>query len=97
MLDVEDKINEIQEEIEAVQGKLNYMKSKVAFSTIVVALYEDLEAVEVVDDEPKFFKEVKMALGSGLGIIKAIILGLFYIWPILIIAIGVFVWYKRRK
>lgn len=98
LLEVEEKIKNIQEEIEAVQGKLNYMKSKVALSTIQIELYEEIEkGKKVVEGDSGFSEEVSKALQFGLEIIKALLLFLVYIWPILVILFILFIIYKKRR
>lgn len=98
LLEVEEKINDIQEEIEAVQGKLNYMKSKVVLSTIQIELYEEIERnKEVTESDSGFSEEVSKALKFGLEIIKALLLFLVYIWPILIILLILFFIYRKRR
>jgi len=98
LLDVEDKINDIQEEIEVVQGKLNYMKTKVALSSIQIELYESLSQKNKVKEEgSKFSKEISKALTFGVDMIKLLFLFIVYIWPILLIILMLFIIYKRTK
>jgi len=98
LLDVEDKINDIQEEIEAVQGKLNYMKTKVALSSIQIELYENINQDMIVEKETgEFSKKMNEALSFGVDMIKLVLLLMVYIWPILLVAFIAFIIYKRRR
>lgn len=99
ILVTEEKLRIIQEEIEVAQGKLKYMSSRVAFSTINVSLYETIE----YKDEPEVYKrsfgsKITEALTHGWDLIKNLFLGLLYIWPlILLVTIVIFIIKKRRK
>lgn len=96
LLEVEEKINDIQEEIEAVQGKLNYMKNKVTLSSIQVELYEELEEKLPVEED-SFGKELKEGMHYGINIIQSLLLALVYIWPIILVGIIVVFWLKKRR
>jgi len=97
LLDVEEKLQHIQEEIESSQGRLKYLKNKVAFSTIQVDLYETVEFKE----EPKqykktFLSELKEAFISGWDFIKSFFISLIYIWPLILIGAVVFIIIRKR-
>jgi len=102
----EDKIRVIREEIEAVEGRLNYLKNKVSLSTIQVEIYQD----SYYEKETTRFKKYETtgwsfgekandALSSGWEGILWFLVGLLYFWPFLIIGVGVyfFVRYKIKK
>jgi Ni,Fe-hydrogenase I large subunit len=98
VLNTEEKLRVIQEELEATKGKLNYLKNRISFSTIDVELYE------VVNYKPKpetfqksFFTKIKEGLINGSEIIFKLMIVLINIWPILLLIIGVFFIYKKRK
>ncbi|WP_394747179.1 DUF4349 domain-containing protein [Spongiimicrobium salis] len=100
ILQTEEKLRRLQEEIEAAQGRLHYLSNKVALSTIQVDLYETVSHV----DEPETYiqsygSKMKESLGFGWNLLKGILLGILYIWPLLFILIAVLLsWrYRRRK
>ncbi|WP_377716273.1 DUF4349 domain-containing protein [Pseudofulvibacter geojedonensis] len=98
LLEVEEKINDIQEEIEAVQGKLNFMKNKVYLSTINIELYEESKTlVHNEENDNKFSKEINKAMNFGLEIIKVFLLAMVYIWPILLLLILIYIAYRRKR
>lgn len=96
LLEVEEKINDIQEEIEAVQGKLNYMKNKVTLSSIQVELYEEL-GEEILVENDSFGKELKEGMQYGIEILQLLLLALVYVWPIILVGIIIVFWFKKRK
>lgn len=98
VLQVQDEINSIQEEIEAAAGKINYLSTQSAYSTINLTFYQPLQGfVEPDTTPPGFFGKVGDAFGAGASIIKNLILGLITIWPICLLAIGGYVFYRKNR
>ena len=97
ILATEEKLRVIQEEIEAVQGRLHYITNKVSYSTIQVDLYETVTYKESPDSYKRtFLSKVKESFSFGWELIKSIILGIIYIWPLIIIALLLFFVIRRR-
>jgi len=97
ILKTEDKLRILQEEIESVQGRLKYLTSKVAYSTIQIDLYETVDYKE----EPKSYKKsfwdkTKEGVVNGWSIIESVFVFLVNIWPLLIIGIFSYLLIKRR-
>ena len=95
VLDAEEQIRIIQEEIEAKEGRLRYLKDQVGMSTIRLELYQSIE----YRPEPNVFYESFLSkLGSGLKngweLMQGLVIGLVSIWP-LVLLFGLFLW-KRR-
>ena len=95
VLDAEEQIRIIQEEIEAKEGRLRYLKDQVGMSTIRLELYQSIE----YRPEPNVFHESfwsKMASGlkNGWELMQGLVIGLVSIWP-LVLLFGLFFW-KRR-
>lgn len=99
ILATENQLRVIQEEIEAVQGKIKYMSNRVAFSTIQVELYETITYKEApVAYKKGFAAKAKESLVAGWEFIQNIVIGILYIWPIIIIiTIGCFLFKRWRK
>ncbi|WP_046756940.1 DUF4349 domain-containing protein [Kordia jejudonensis] len=102
ILNTENQLRILQEEIEAVQGKIKYMSSRVAFSTIQVEIYETITyKKEPVAYKKGFGAKAKEGLSAGWEFIQGIAIALIYIWPILLLAIIGMVlfrrWRKSRK
>jgi len=99
VLNAEEKIRILQEEIEVAEGRLRYLTSNVSYSTIQVDVYETITEVEIEEEGEfqQFFDDIKDGLGFGLSFIELVIVGLFHIWPLLIIGLIIRVIYVRRK
>jgi hypothetical protein len=90
---VEEQLRIIREEIEAREGRLKYLQSQVGFSTLNLEIYQDLSF------QPgfRFFRKIGDALRGGWKGLLSVVVGLFYIWPILLIVIIIVVWFYRRR
>ena len=104
VLAVEAKIDQIREEIEAMEGKLKYLNQRVAFSTIHLSLYQEpihqtaVAAIErVTDYEDGFGVKVKNAFLSGWNLFKELIIALFYLWPLIAITTIILGYLRFKK
>ncbi|MBU2928805.1 DUF4349 domain-containing protein [Winogradskyella psychrotolerans] len=97
LLDVEEKLQRIQEEIESSQGQIKYLTNKVAFSTIQIDLYETVEYKEEPEHYKKtFIAEIKEGFTSGWDVLKLVFIGLVYIWPFIVIGMVAFILIRKR-
>lgn len=97
VLSVEEQLRIIREEIEARQGRLNYLKDRIARSTIYLTVYQNLDYTAVVADRPGFFNKLSMAFRGGWNGILNGLVALGYLWPIWILFIvAIFLWRRRR-
>ncbi len=98
ILKAEDKLKNLQEEIESAQGRLNYLSNKVAYSTIQVDMYEVVvPKEEPALYEPGFLDKAKNGWSFGWSLVENSTLLLFYIWPFLIFGALIFVYFKWIK
>ena len=98
ILEAEQKIGEIQEEIEANQGRYNYLKQHVALSTVVVKLFQKVKYVAQPNSEKEsFFSKSIKGFNNGWSLIESLIIGLISLWPILLIIVGIWFFFSRRK
>ncbi len=94
----EEKLRMLQEEIEAAQGRLQFLSSKVALSTIQVDLYETVAFQEAPESYTKSFGANALeGIGGGWQLVQYILLALLYIWPILFLGVGIVLYWKWRK
>lgn len=97
ILATEEKLGVIQEEIEASQGKLKYLSNKVAFSTIQIDLYQTVNYKAAPKTYSKtFLSKSKEGLTFGWGLIKSLVLGVIYIWPLLLVGLLIAFLIKKR-
>jgi Domain of unknown function (DUF4349) len=95
-LQVQEEINGLQELIEAAAGRVNYLGHAAAYSTITLSYYQLLQPVAKPDNPESFGAKLRGAMGYGWDIIKGIVLVGATIWPLLVLALVGWVWYKRR-
>jgi len=83
ILEVEAKLGEIREQIEATEGRLKVLKDKVSYSTIELSIYQKLD----YKPEPQigFFSHLAEAIIRGWRGFIDVFIGLVQIWPFLII------------
>lgn len=93
MLEIERELSQIREEIEAKEGRLNYLNNQVSLSTAYVHFYK------VTSDQgitQSFGSKITNALKSGWNGISVFFLGLLHIWPFLIL-LGIGAFFTRKK
>lgn len=97
ILATEDKLRIIQEEIESVQGRLKYLSNKVSYSTMQIDLYETVDYKEEPGVYNKtFWSKTKEGLTFGWHFMESIVLGIIYVWPLLIIGFLTFFFIRYR-
>jgi Domain of unknown function (DUF4349) len=91
ILSIESQLSNVRTEIESAEGKLNYLKSQIAMSTLTITYYE------LIGTDFGFASKFVYSLGEGWDNLLQFFIGLVSIWPfVLAIAGGVF-WFWRRK
>ena len=97
ILATEEKLRVIQEEIESAQGRLKYLSNKVSYSTIQIDLYETVAYTEEPESYSKtFLSKSKEGLSFGWSAIEGFVIGLMYLWPLVILGIIVFLLIRKR-
>ena len=98
ILDIERELSKIREDIEAKQGRLNYLQNRVKLSTVDIEFYTLTSSAPVATS---YGTKMWNAIKGGVEGISIFILGLLYIWPLLIfIIISIFLlkrWLKKRN
>ena len=98
MLEIERELSNIREEIEAKQGRLNYLKDKVAMSTLSIEFYKQTTETGVT---VSYGQKMLNSLKGGWDGISVFFLGILYLWPLFFIAIIAILlirwWIRRRK
>jgi hypothetical protein len=100
VLKAEEQIRYLQEEIEAKEGRLTYLKNKVSMSTINLEIYQRVAFASVPDiyEEP-YLAKVKDAFSNGWTIVTMMSLFLINIWPLAVIGIAIFAsrkWWRTK-
>jgi hypothetical protein len=104
ILIAEDKIRVIREEIEAVEGRLNYLTNKVSLSSIQVEIYQDAyytkETIRFKSYEKtgwSFGEKAGNAVSTGWNGILIFFVTLLYIWPFLAIGLGILLYFRGKR
>jgi hypothetical protein len=93
ILAVENQLRVIREEIEAKEGRLNFLKAKVGFSTINLEVYTTVKKEPILaKKEPGFSDDFQSSLTAGWNGVLSSFLGLTANWPtFIILVLGFFI------
>jgi hypothetical protein len=94
IIEIEAKLAEIREEIEAKEGQFRYLKNQISMSTVNIEMYTNdaSQSGETASFGGKIWNEIK----SGFNGLSSFILGIISIWPFIIISILIFIFIKRK-
>jgi hypothetical protein len=94
IIEIEGKLAEIREEIEAKEGQFRYMKNQIAMSTFTIEMYTNdaSQSGETASFGSKIWNEIK----SGFNGLSSFILLIISIWPFIVISILIFIFIKRK-
>ena len=97
ILATEERLRVLQEEIEASQGRLNYFTNKVAFSSIEIELYQTVDyKKEPLVYKKTFWNKTKEGFDFGWNFLETFVIGIFHIWPLLVIGLLIYLLRKRK-
>ena len=95
VLKAEEQIRILQEEIEAKEGRLKFLQSRVSMSTINLEIYQRVDYKETPDTyEKPYMIKVKQGLSNGWTIVTMLTIFLINIWPIVIV--GLLIYWRRN-
>jgi hypothetical protein len=96
ILEVQKEINSIQEEIEMVTGRINYLGHASAMSTIHLTFYQVIGTAQPGRGVPEYLEQLKDSFANGWYWLGELLLGLVAIWPLvlLLLLIGLLI---RKK
>ncbi|MBT0607122.1 DUF4349 domain-containing protein [Aequorivita echinoideorum] len=98
MLEIERELSIIREEIEAKQGRLQFLQNQVSLSTINLHFYKTTADTGVTQS---YGQKMKNAFFGGWNGISVFFLGMLYLWPLFLLASLVFlflrIFLKKRK
>jgi hypothetical protein len=97
VLKVQSEINEIQEEMESASGRINYLSHQSSYSTINVTFFQPLPGYNPNNGNPGFLTRTAEAFKKGFNFFGEIFIGIISIWPLLLLAIIVWAFFKRRS
>lgn len=94
ILEIEKQISAIREEIEAKQGQLKYLESRVAESTVTIEFYKTIAQKEGV--KISYGSKIWNSIQSGFFSLSDFLLSLISVWPFIIL-ICVLAYFIRKR
>jgi len=95
ILQVQGQINDIQENIEAANSRIQYLQHASAYSTINLNYYEYLNGRTADDLKPDFFTKMTRAFSTGTSFLTGLFLFCVSIWPFIIVGLIAWLYFKR--
>ncbi len=92
ILEIERELAIIREEIEAKQGRLNYLQNRVSFSTVNIEFYK---ITDVKSASTSYWQKMKNSIKGGWNGVSVFFLGLLYLWPFFLL-IGIIIFIVRK-
>lgn len=98
LLQVEKEMSTVRGDIESMQGSLNYMRNRIAYSTLEVTYYEE----KVITTDFGFASRVTKSLKTGWDDVLTFLVSATAVWPtglsvIVMLIMGMKYWKKRKK
>ncbi|TND07499.1 MAG: hypothetical protein FD123_3209 [Bacteroidetes bacterium] len=93
IMEVQSKIDQIQEEVESKEGRLRVINDQVGYSTIMLSLTKNFEYVQ--EDRPGFWGRIGNAFGNGWQGLQWFFIGFASLWPLWLV-LGFVFWIVRR-
>lgn len=91
ILNIESKLGELRADIESFEGRLKYLQSRISMSTLTVTFYEKGES------SSSFGNELSSALSDGWDNMLTFVIGIFHIWPFILLSIAIIVIIRRIR
>ena len=84
MLQIERELSNIREEIEAKQGRLQFLQNQVSMSTVNIEFYKTTAETGLTQS---YGQKMKNAFQGGWNGISVFFLGVLYLWPLFLIVL----------
>lgn len=97
ILDIEEKLGEVREEIEATESRLKTLNDEVAYATITLTLYQPI--TQNMPDAPvvSLGSRTVEAFYGGWQLLISLLLGVLNLWPLVLGASITGWWLWRRR
>lgn len=97
LLEVEEKLGEVREEIEATESQLKGMDDLVAYSTVVVTLYQPVTLATPDAPVTSLGARLLGAVYTGWEVLLALVVGLLTLWPLWLFGGAVWLMLRRSR
>ena len=95
ILNVQKEINGIQEDIEAANGRIEYLSHSAAYSTINLTYFQVVNASAKNDGDVSYGTKIWRSFKNGWNWIGDFLIGLISIWPLFFL--GFLCWFAYKK
>ena len=95
ILNVQREINGIQEDIEAANGRIDYLSHSAAYSTINLTYFQILDASAKNLGEVSFGTKIWRSFKVGWNWVGEFLIGIISIWPLFFL--GFICWFSLQK
>ena len=94
ILEVQNQIQDLRSDIEAIEGRLRYLQKSVNYSTLNISMYQIINSSIT---RPSFFTKALNAVKEGIGLFSDIIIGILYLWIFILIIITVLIIIIKKR
>jgi hypothetical protein len=97
VLQVQNEVDNIQQQIESVAGRVSFLSHQTAYSTINLSFYQPTEGYTPTDANPSFLTKLTNAFKTGGSWIAELFVGLVSIWPLLLVGFAIYFGWKKLR
>ncbi|MGP1415588.1 MAG: DUF4349 domain-containing protein [Treponema sp.] len=100
VLDIQNQIQDLRSEIEAIEGRLRYLEYAVNYSTLNISMYQIISAGNITPTV-SFFAKVFSSIKDGLNMFLDVIVAILNLWVFIVLTVVILLLIKwkffRRK
>ena len=96
LLDIEEKLEEIQSDIEVKEGQLKLLDKQIAFSEFTLKIEKSISNLSY-DDSNKFMYKVGKGIVQGWDGIKSVLVFFITIWPLYVLITIILLFIRQLK
>ncbi|MNQ52014.1 hypothetical protein D3C85_660160 [compost metagenome] len=94
ILEIEKQISTIREEIEAKEGQLKYLESRVSESTVTIEFYKTIAQKEGI--KISYGSKIWIAIKSGFFSLSDFLISIISVWPFIILFVVLAYFIRKR-
>ncbi len=91
IISIEGQIANVRSEIESMEGRMNYLKNQVSFSTLNVTFYE------IIGTDFGFASKFIRSISAGWDNLLSFLIFTLSFWPFVLVGGGIGIWWWRRR
>ena len=89
ILEIEDKLEQIQTDIEVKEGQMKMLNKQIAYSAFQIKIEQAVVNLSY-EDRTKFVYKLKQAIAQGWELLKSLAVGMVSIWPLWVLVYVLF-------